>query len=298
MRLPNTTWYPAHPSNYTKGRNRAITKFTVHHTAANNTTLRHLWGNPERNGSSTLFVAPGVREQYVSLNDTPWTNTNFRSNSESITCEVTGDWRFGYYNASTLKELTEVMYQCLKIYPHLKLEFHKDVADRATLCPADLKDKGYAQTCWNNAKERIIRETTVKPSITYKPIKKKIILTRTANLWNFNFTKWADAKSVGSYPAGHVVDVVAQATNQLGAKYYMTDWSYNSGKIRATNGFNVADTKTYVPAAPVPVPPKEPTPPPVVPEPEPPIPPEKYPSWFVEFIKDLIDWFKEKLAIK
>lgn len=266
MRLPNTTWYAAHSSNYTKGRSSPITDFTVHHTAANNTTLRHLWGDASRNGSSTLFVSASVREQYVSLNDTPWTNSNFASNSRSITCEVSGDWRNGYHNQKALNNLTEVMYQSLKLYPHLKLTYHMDVTDkgRSTLCPADLKHKGYALDCWKKAKARIAKENAPapapKPKITYKKITpKRVELKQTANLWDFNFTSWDKAKAVKSFSKGHVVDVVAAATNSLGAKYYMTAYSYNEGKVRATNGFNTADTKA-VSTSPPPTPPKEPEP--------------------------------------
>jgi hypothetical protein len=250
MRLRNITgYYQAHSSNYTSGRNVPISDFTVHHTAANNTTLRHLWQNPATNVSSTLFVSATLREQYISLNDTPWTNGNFASNSRSITCEVNGDWRNGFYNQATLNNLQEVMYQCLKLYPHLRLTYHNQFVN--TICPAELRSKNYALNCWNNAKARIAKESkTVTPKITYKKITpKRIELTKTANLWNFNFTKWADAKAIRSFQKGTVIDVVAEATNPLGAKYYMTAYSYNDGKPRATNGFNIKDTKTHVPPA-------------------------------------------------
>jgi hypothetical protein len=137
-----------------------------------------------------------------------------------------------------------------------------------TLCPADLKLKGYAQSVWTNA-WTILNPPAPKPplaTITYQAIPvKQIQLIRDANLWNFNFTKWSDAKAVGSYPNGYVVsNVVAIATNAVGGKYYMTGYSYNNGAIRATNGYNVNDVKNYT-TPPVPVPPTEPTPPPVVP---------------------------------
>lgn len=245
MRIPGTTFYPAHPSNYTAGRNTAITDFTVHHSAGWEQTLRHLWADPARNASSTLYVSGAVREQYVDTDDTQWTNGNFASNSRSITVEVRGDWRNGYYDQATLNNLEEVMYQCLKIFPHLRLTFHQDVSSVYTLCPADLKHLGYATQCWNNAKARLAPKPAPTPApvaITYKAITpKRVILHRPANLWNFNFANWNAAQSVASYQAGHVVDVVAEATNSLGGKYYMTAYSYNNGAIRATNGFNVKD---------------------------------------------------------
>ncbi len=253
MRIPNITgFYPAHTSNYTKGRSKPIRVFTVHHSAGWEQTLRYLWADPNRNASSTLYVSASVREQYVDTNDTPWTNGNFASNSEAITVEVRGDWRNGYRDQATLNNLTEVMYQCLKIWPHLVLNYHMDVTTTSTLCPADLKLKSYALACWNSAKARIANESkppTPAPSkITYQKITpKRVQLIRAANLWDFNFTSWDKAKAVQAYPSGHIVDVVAVATNQLGGKYYMTAYSYNNGSIRATNGFNMADVKDYAP---------------------------------------------------
>jgi hypothetical protein len=264
MRLPNITgFFQAAAGNYQPGRGRAIRCFTVHHSAGWEQTLRYLWADPARGASSNFYVSGSVREQYVDTDDTPYTNGNFSSNQESLTCEVRGDWR-GYYDQATLDNLTEVMYQCLKIWPGLVLTFHKDVTSSSTLCPADLKDKGYAAQCWNNAKARIAAEATptpVPPSPT-APIEytritpKRIRLVRTANLWNFNFASWASAQAVKVYGANELIDVVATARNSLGGVYYMTAYSYNEGNIRSTNGFNVVDCEDYVPA------PTEPTPPP------------------------------------
>ena len=254
MRLPGITGYfQAAAGNYQPGRGRPLKKFVVHHSAGWEQTLRHLWADPARGASSTLYVSGTVREQYVSLNDTPYTNSSWPSNQESITCEVRGDWRNGYYDQATLDNLTEVMYQCLKLFPGLILSYHKDEADpgRGTLCPADLKDKGYAAACWNKAKARIAAENAPKPqpvAITYKKITpKRIRLIRTANLWDFNFSDWSKAKAVKTYGANELIDVVAIATNAVGGKYYMTAYSYNEGNVRATNGFNVADCEDYVP---------------------------------------------------
>lgn len=261
MRLPIAKFYPAHSSNYTVGRTRPIRKFTVHHSAGWEVTLRHLWGDPARNGSSTFWVGHtlGAVEQYVDTKDMPWTNTNSDSNMESLTCETRGDWR-GYYDATTLKNLENLMYECLKIWPHLVMEFHMDVSRSSTLCPADLKHKGHALAAWNRAKARLAPKPAPAPApkpvptITYEAIKpKRVQMIRKANLWNFNFSSWSNAKSVNpseyssGYPIGYVADVVAEATNPVGAKYYMTAYSFNNGSIRATHGFNINDAKDYVP---------------------------------------------------
>lgn len=265
-RIPNITgFYPADPSNYTKGREgRAIKYFTVHHSAGWEQTLRHLWANPDRDGSSTFYVSGTVREQYVELEDTPWTNNNWLSNTESITCETRGDWRNGYRDQATLNNLTEVMYQCLKLYPNLQLTYHKDVSRSATVCPADLKDKGYAAECWQAAKNRIAVESKPQPAGLRTDIPdKKVILIRDSNIWDMSFTSFANAKAVGALPKGTVIDVAGVYDHPLSkTDYYLSNYSWNKG---LNNGINRADCVDYVPPAPTPTP--KPTP---GPTPEPP----------------------------
>lgn len=298
MRLSIASWYPAHSSNQTAGRGgNSVDRITIHHTAANNTTLRYLWADPARNGSSHFFVSGTVIEQYVDTDNTAWTNGNFASNQKSISIEVNGDWRFGYYNQSTLNQLQKLLVEVRRHFPSARITYHMDESTKSTLCPADLKHKGYALQVWNNAGAILQPKPPVVAPITYKKITpKKVILIRDANLWNFNFTTWSGAKAVGSYPTGHVVDVVAQATNALGAKYYMTAYSYNNGAIRATNGFNVVDVKNYVaPVLPEPPKPEPPVDPEVViPPPVPPVKPpkEEYPNWFINFWLQLIEAIK------
>jgi hypothetical protein len=300
MRLPIASWYPASPTNQTAGRGgNSIDRITIHHTAANNTTLRYLWADPARNGSSHFFVSGTVIEQYVDTDNTAWTNGNFASNQKSISIEVNGDWRNGYYNQSTLNNLQKLLVELRRKFPTTRITYHMDESLKSTLCPADLKHKGYALTVWNNAGAILQPKPPTPAPITYRAITpKKVILIRDANLWNFNFTTWSGAKAVGSYPTGHVVDVVAEATNPLGAKYYMTAYSYNNGAVRATNGFNITDVKNYV-APPLPVPPKpEPPVDPVVVIP-PPVPPVPNPDSnavvaFLTMLRDLITAFLGK----
>lgn len=254
MRIPGLAFHQAHSSNYTRGREgQPIQHITVHHSAGWEATLRYLWADPNRNGSSHFWVGnlAGQLEQYVDTDDTAWTNGNWRSNLTSLTIEVRGDWR-GYYSQETLDNLERLLRELRKRWPNANLEYHQDVSDRMTLCPADLKHKGYARTVWNKVTEWLKPSTPTPPpapKITYEKIPpKRVQLKYVANLWDFNFTAWNKAKSVKVFGEGEVIDVVAIATNQLGGKYYMTAYSYNNGAIRATNGFNVADCKDYVPA--------------------------------------------------
>ncbi len=242
-------FYQASGSNYSPGREQPIRYITVHHSAGWEQTLRYLWADPNRGGSSHFWVgnAPDSVEQYVDTNDTAWTNGNWRSNNESVTIEVRGDWR-GYYDQETLNNLGKLLYELRKAYPNAGIEYHKDVSDKITLCPADLKDKGYARAVWDSVSQQLNPPTPPAPAITYQAITpKRIKLKITANLWDFNFTSYPDAKAVKPYGQGSVIDVVAIATNSLGSRYYMTAYSYNDGAIRATNGFNIADCEDYVP---------------------------------------------------
>ena len=277
--FPNIKFYPAAKSNYTVGRGRPIRKITIHHMAGTPDTLRWLWGDPNRNASSHFGVFPDKIEQYVKVEDTAWTNSNWASNQESITIEVWGDWRNGFVSWEALNNLKELLVTVRASYPEATMEFHQDVSLTATQCPAELR--GYASAVWQQVTDILSPPALVKPSITYEEIyPRKVILNKTTNLWNFNFSKWSDAKAIKEFPAGSIIDVVARATNQLGARYYMTAYSY-ANKI--TNGFNIADADTYLEPE-TPTPPVEPVESPVTPVTPPPVdtPPTPSPVFDVE----------------
>lgn len=250
MRLSIAQFYQANRNNFTPGRSGNPVRYvTIHHSAGWEATLRYLWADPNRNGSSHFWVGnqPGQIEQYVDTDDTAWTNGNWQSNLQSITIEVRGDWR-GYYDQQTLNNLELLLREIRKNYPTADIQYHKDVSDKITLCPADLKDKGWARQVWDKVTSWLNPPTPPSPTITYTPITpKRIKLIRAANLWNFSFTDWSKAQAVKAYEAGAVIDVVAVAKNSLGGEYYMTAYSYNGGSIRQTNGFNVKDAVDYVP---------------------------------------------------
>lgn len=253
-------FYPAHESNYTKGRKGYTIKyFTVHHTAGFESSLRWLWGNPNRNASSHFFAGDNHSEQYVSLNDGAWTNGNFKSNMESITVETRGDWRNGYNDGTTRAQLRDIMYETLKIYPNLQLRYHMDVSDRSTLCPADLKHKGYAKAEWDAAQNRLkVEREAAKPknptSLRVDIPDKKVILVRDANLWDMSFKTWSGARAIKALPKGTVIDVAGQYNHELGGKYYLSNYSWNAGK---NWGINVKDCQDYTPPKPAPKPPKD-----------------------------------------
>lgn len=249
MRITGVPFYQAAASNFTRGRENPIRFITIHHSAGWENTLRYLWADPNRNGSSHFWVGnqAGQVEQYVDTADTAWTNGNWRSNTESITIEVRGDWR-GYYDQQTLDNLQWLLEQLRRIYPNVGIEYHQDVSSKITLCPADLKHKGWARQVWDKVTAKLFPVKPPAPAITYEKITpKRVKLNKTTNLWDFNFNDWSKAKGVKVFGPGEVIDVVAIATNALGGRYYMTAYSYNDGAIRATHGFNIKDADDYAP---------------------------------------------------
>lgn len=256
-------FYPAHVSNYTKGRRgKSVRYITFHHTAANNTTLRDLWGNPSRNGSSHYFVGTDRIEQYVDEANTAWTNGVFASNLESVTIETNGDWRFGYRNEATLNNLVELVRDLRKRYPGISYQIHRQVFS-GTVCPGDLP----VEEVWQRSEPQaaVLRRDIAD---------KKVALVRDTNVWDMSFTKYSNAKAVAALPAGTVIDVAGIYDHPLGTSYYLSNYSWERG---LNNGINVKDTIDYVPPAPEPAPVPVPVEPPVE---EPPVvqpPPEETP---------------------
>ena len=90
----------ANASNYTKGRQAKIRCVTVHHMAGINTveSCGAIFQRPGRNGSSHYGIGnDGKIGLYVNEEDTAWTNSNWPSNCESVTIEVSnsamgGNW--------------------------------------------------------------------------------------------------------------------------------------------------------------------------------------------------------------
>lgn len=95
-----TVRVPAHPSNYTKGRNTRITDVTVHHMAGvlSAEACGNIFARASRNGSAHYGIGnSGEVGQYVDEADTAWTNSNWPSNCRSVTietsnCATGGDW--------------------------------------------------------------------------------------------------------------------------------------------------------------------------------------------------------------
>ena len=233
----NIPFYPAHRSNYTVGRTSDITHITFHHTAAPNTTLRFLWGDPNRNASSHYYVgiAPNPVEQYVSESDTAWTDGNRASNARSITIETRGDWRFGYNSQETLDNLIALVKDIRSRYPGIEYQIHRDVSQ--TVCPGDLP----VGLVWKATEPEAPRKANLRLDIPDK----KVVLIRDTNVWDMSFTSFAGARAVTALPAGTVIDVAGEYDHPLSkTDYYLSKYSWDNN---LNNGISKADCIDYVP---------------------------------------------------
>ncbi len=96
-----TEKYPAHSSNYTKGRNgKRIEAITIHHMAGVLSAKQcgAIFQRKGRNGSSHYGIGKnGEIASYVDESNTAWTNSNWNSNCKSVTIETSnsktgGNW--------------------------------------------------------------------------------------------------------------------------------------------------------------------------------------------------------------
>ena len=138
--------YPADPSNYTQGRDTAVNKITIHHMAGVMSAEQcgAIFQRPGRGGSSTYGIGVnGEIAGYVDEGNTPWTDSNWASNSRSITIENSnsatgGDWPV---SDATLNSCIKLCADIAKRYgmgslvPGQNLTWHSMYA--ATTCPGD-----------------------------------------------------------------------------------------------------------------------------------------------------------------
>ena len=141
-----TVRVPAHPSNYTKGRNTKITDITIHHMAGvlSAEQCGGIFARAGRNGSSHYGIGNGGEiGQYVDESDTAWANSNWPSNCRSVTietsnCATGGDWPVGdaAYN-SLIKLVADIAKRngLGTLVAGQNLTWHSMFA--ATTCPGD-----------------------------------------------------------------------------------------------------------------------------------------------------------------
>ncbi len=244
---------PASTNNFTKGRSgRKIEMITIHHMAGILSAKRcgELFQNPNRKASSNYGIGyDGKIGLYVDEENTSWANSNWDANCKSVTIETSndktgGDWHVGDVTLNSLIKLVADIAKrnnLGKLVKGKNLTWHQMYAK--TACPGDylLSKLDYIVDEANKINEQVEPVSDLKIE---KIDKKKIKLNKDANLWNLDFIEWKDAKPVKNYEKGTVIEnIVAVATNTLGGKYYMTEYSYNNN---IHNGFNVVDCEDVI----------------------------------------------------
>lgn len=143
-----TETYSAYEGNYTKGRNTEIKAITIHHMASKLTAKEcgAIFQRVGRKGSSNYGIGyNGEIALYVDEENTPWTNSNWNSNCESITIETSNDEVGGNWHVSdkSLESLIKLIAD-IAIRNNLgllvkgkNLTWHQLVADKKypTACP-------------------------------------------------------------------------------------------------------------------------------------------------------------------
>ena len=137
--------YPAHSSNYTKGRSgKKITEICIHHMAGVMTAKQ--WGKifqrKGRNGSSNYGIGKnGEIAVYVNESDTAWCNSNWNSNCRSVSIETSNNKTGGNWTVSdkVLKSLITLVADIAKRNKMGKLVKGKNVTWHSmytnTACP-------------------------------------------------------------------------------------------------------------------------------------------------------------------
>lgn len=247
---------------------------TIHNTANDASANNEISYMRTNNTSTSFHFAIDDKEvvQGLPLNRNGWHagDGNGTGNRKTIGIEIcyslSGGSRFTKAEQNAAKFTAQLLKE--RGWDISRVKKHQDWSGK--YCPHRTLDMGWTRFINMVQKELNPPKPAPKPTpakITYAKInKKEIELIRNANLWDFNFTDWSKAKPVKGFKKGERLDVVAIATNSLGGKYYMTEYSYNGGKIRATNGININDARDYKAPAPKPEPKPEPTPTPI-PEP-------------------------------
>lgn len=237
----------ANENNYTKGRSgNKIEMITLHHMAGVLTAKRcgELFQNPNRKASSNYGIGyNGEVALYVDEENTSWANSNWLANCKSATIETSNDktgdnWHIG---DKTLNSLIKLIADIAKrndlgkLVKGKNLTWHSMYANTACPGPYLLSKLDYIVDEVNKINEQVEPIEIKIEEIS----KKKIRLNKDTSLWNFNFTEWKDAKSVKDYKKDTIIEnIVAIATNYLGGKYYMTEYSY---KNNLQTGFNIVD---------------------------------------------------------
>lgn len=177
----STRQKPAHPSNYTPGRQgNTISEIIIHHAASTSfDSIHQTFANPSRNASAHYAVG---RENNVDImvdeGNIAWHCGNWQHNSRSIGIENVNSsgaptWGVAPETRNTLVELCADIVKrnpgIGKLVPGRNLFGHQQVSDKPTACPVQLL--GFLQELANRV-NAIVSGETQQPSKPSTPPRK------------------------------------------------------------------------------------------------------------------------------
>lgn len=224
------------------------TRIVVHNTANDasaDNEIKYMNKSKEQGGVQTSFhYAVDDKEAVQGL---PENRNGFhagdgakgKGNREGIAIEICYSKSGGDKFIKAEQNAVELIVDILKRYGWGidKVTKHQDYAKK--YCPHRTLDMGWdrfinmIKNKLNSGSSNPIKELKIE-NIANKSVRLKI----DANLWNLDFNTYAEAKSVKQFKKGDILEVSAIAYHPIGAKYYLTEYSYSKN---IHNGFNVVD---------------------------------------------------------
>ena len=234
-----TRWWPANPTNYTRGREgNKIQGIVVHHAASTSLdSIGMAFARAGRNGSAHYGVGGNQVHQYVDEANTTWHCSNWWGNVRTIGIETTNstgapNWEIAPDTFETLVKLVADIAKrnnLGKLWINPKADMptlsgHKDWYGAITVCPGpSLYPR--LQEIADRANVINFPPVVVKPSIVWVDVT-PFALKAKEKIDIIDLDTGADK---GDIQAGMVISNLVQETTVNGKKYYRTLYSKTKG---------------------------------------------------------------------
>lgn len=234
-----TRWWPANPTNYTRGHEgNKIQGIVVHHAASTSLdSIGIAFARAGRNGSAHYGVGGNQVHQYVDETNTTWHCSNWWGNVRTIGIETTNStgapsWEIAPDTFETLVKLVADIAKrnnLGKLWINPKADMptlsgHKDWYGATTVCPGpSLYPR--LQEIADRANAINYPPVVVKPSIVWVDVT-PFALKAKAKVDIIDLDTGADK---GDIQAGMVISNLVQETTVNGKKYYRTLYSKAKG---------------------------------------------------------------------
>lgn len=133
------TFIAAHPSNFSVGRTKPISRITFHHIVGDATGALARFQTPGEGASSTYVIgSDGKLYQMIDEKNTPWTDANPDSNARSITIEHAGGHPSVPYTEAMYRTSIALVRDLIDRHGISDFKRHRDVSNSPTECPGAL----------------------------------------------------------------------------------------------------------------------------------------------------------------